>query len=511
MDWGAGLAIILTIIVILSLIGLIVFLLFNGGSLNASCTSQSGCRSGYVCDALVSGGPLCKVGLHQSCSENNSCSNGYFCISGICQLGPEEASGVEGASTIPPSPSTPGPSGGSKELVFSDETMKRILSNPNNLVMMSKFGLNKNKNNNCIAEETPNTNTNTGTNTNTNANGNTNANANTNIVKWGPVSETKTDKPLIDTSPFILDNIVDPRLSIPKQEGQIRLPRYDIPKYDQSLNNPVLLQNTFNVVSNPTTNKTISEDARTGCSQAIDIVSNDDTDSFESLNDSPCILDKGIKMTKSKIEIRCKHDSGKVNEYGVIDVCSYSSNVLFLLDSGNIIKDGPTERGIVIINNVKLEHIESNGGYLYGLSKGSVYRLDSNTYSLKKWRWSLCNWSPIGIRSMSSTLDGKNLFLQNESVGYIYNAGGGGQVKEVRMLGKRRVYGLDLNNYIDFDLNNKTAIIVNLNNRSSDKIEKDVRSGVLTYHNEPIFLRECDTHIYQEIRLVNWIPYYIKI
>ena len=193
----------------------------------------------------------------------------------------------------------------------------------------------------------------------------------------------------------------------------------------------------------------------------------------------------------------------------VVDVCSYSESVVYLMENGDIINELPNGKKMQVKNNVKLDRLEFFAGYLHGVGNGTLYRLDNSAYTTdsKKWTWESCEWSPIGILFTSATFDGNYLWLQTAEVGMLFD-------NEHKVVdeeypndnGKiiKRYYGVDRKNYLRVDEDTCTAV-----SKPDDRPMHGVCGGVLTYHGEVIPITEDMRKKYSHARLVRWKPHFI--
>lgn len=192
---------------------------------------------------------------------------------------------------------------------------------------------------------------------------------------------------------------------------------------------------------------------------------------------------------------------------GVIDVCTYSNATIFLLENGNIISEVryPEKKREIIGNNVKLIRITTYKGYLHGVGEdGRLYTLPNNYFTTKNWEWELTQWGPVDIKHISATHDTLHLWIQTDKMGFIYN--GEGTLEKSIMYGyDKRVYGKDVEHYVDIDREKYIAII----NPGGEQL-KDVYDAAISYHGEIITIKGSDRNIYKGITIVDWKPYYIN-
>jgi hypothetical protein len=192
----------------------------------------------------------------------------------------------------------------------------------------------------------------------------------------------------------------------------------------------------------------------------------------------------------------------------VIDVCSYSTAVIFLLEDGHIICENKTStvKRYRTNNNVKLCRVVSFGGYLYGVGIDEIlYTLPNSHFVTNNWNWLPVDWAPPMIKYICTTHDSSHLWIQTDSVGYLYESPGQIKLKE-KCEGKKRVYGRDHCHYMDIDLSEYTAIIY-----PEEKIVRDVYDAALSFYDEVIAIHPSESEEYRGITIVNWQPYYIRV
>jgi hypothetical protein len=213
------------------------------------------------------------------------------------------------------------------------------------------------------------------------------------------------------------------------------------------------------------------------------------------------------------------------HDESAIDVCGYDNSTYVLFKNGNILRLTPkdqskhpsetTYKSSNISCNILLERILSFGGYLFGVGKGSLYQLDSRTYSTPTWKWNKCLWAPTNITWVSSTLTGSHLWIQcstgkqnNRETCYLYqneNSRTPKQVHQVILVGKKRVYGLDVKSYLEIHLSKHTAIKYPTKNTIDNIV-----TGALTYDGDIIRISESLSDIISDVRIVHWEPHYIS-
>lgn len=241
---------------------------------------------------------------------------------------------------------------------------------------------------------------------------------------------------------------------------------------------------------------------------ALDLRSGTSTDSITSVS-TPFDMKDGVYYCRNDKNHELHDIEGLNNQYSspVIDVCSYSSATVFLLEDGNIICDAkdPVPKRYRTSNNIKLSRITSFKGYLYGIADDhKLYTLPNSSFPTTTWIWNYCDWAPGDIRHISSTHDSSHIWIQTINTGYIYSSPTVPPTKIPYPHGKR-VYGRDIHHYIDIDPIRYTAKIT-----PGDKIVHNVYDGALTYYDEIVAIHPADKSEYRTITIVNWCPYYIR-
>ena len=211
-----------------------------------------------------------------------------------------------------------------------------------------------------------------------------------------------------------------------------------------------------------------------------------------------------------------------LHDYSVKDVCGFDNSIFILLNNGNILQLVPngsyeTQNALLkgdyeitpIENNVRLQQILTFGGYLYGVSKGELYLLDSRTYNSVSWNWDSVSWAPSNISDARTTLIGDHLFLTAEDTGYLYSIEGTTHqnptlVEESDLGGKQRIYGSTPENYLEINPSKNIAI-----KRPDNEKVTNIKIGALTYDGDIIRISPSLATRVKAIRIINWNPYYI--
>lgn len=201
----------------------------------------------------------------------------------------------------------------------------------------------------------------------------------------------------------------------------------------------------------------------------------------------------------------------EIDHSAVIDVCSYSSLTMFLLEDTDLIIEDKEDnnRRRKVKNNIALQRICSFVGYLYGLGLDEkLYTLSNNYLSSNYWIWSKSRSSHLPndtIKHISVTQDDETLWLQTESDGYLYNNDLNKVIKYPALKYIKRVYGRDQNHYLDINTEEHTATVYPQKTKHIN-----VYDAVLSYYDifMPIYMYEKDK--YKRITIVDWDAYYIR-
>lgn len=214
--------------------------------------------------------------------------------------------------------------------------------------------------------------------------------------------------------------------------------------------------------------------------------------------------------------------TGKEN---VLDVCGYSSDIIILYKDGHIMLETEDKKRTRVTNNIHLNRVEHFGGYVYGVSCGSLYKLDGDTYKEREWIWDSCRWSPVGITHISATLGGEHLWIQTQNAGNLYNASGEVVPTEIspsrdtttspREISldsfwskNRRVYGYNKEIYMDINTDEQQAIL----RRGEDDrgvLIRNIYAGAINYDGQVASIRPEQKDRFRDIRIINWKAYYL--
>jgi hypothetical protein len=244
----------------------------------------------------------------------------------------------------------------------------------------------------------------------------------------------------------------------------------------------------------------------------IPTIRNDDTDSDDrfSINSNSTTQDDFSEDEQPEYNDKKFQIRGEVLSGEYIDVCSYSNSIIYVKRDGTIIRKMKmfnTFTEFTITSDIKVEQLAQFNGYLYCSSRGYLYKLDNNSFSSSNWTWISCPWVEPTILFICSTHFGKELWIQNETRGFLYQQNGRLDPVLVQTVditpNKTRVYGNNRDSYLELDFTKHTSVY-----SMTNSITNNVKTGILGYGDEQ-FLVHVSENI-DKVRLVNWKPIYIQ-
>ena len=196
----------------------------------------------------------------------------------------------------------------------------------------------------------------------------------------------------------------------------------------------------------------------------------------------------------------------------VLDLCHFSSYIIYLHEGGyatretiNKEQSANTEK-VPVKMNIKPTSLAKHRGNLYSLQNGRLYMIDISTLTTGIWKWNPCSWSPLNILYMSATTDGKHLYLQTSEYDILYDSSLN-EVSRTQYQGVRRVYGYDLQTYIDIDIDSSTGVY---HAGTKQEILTDLVDAIILHNGKVVSISTADSSLYSRIRLIQWRPWYIK-
>jgi hypothetical protein len=241
----------------------------------------------------------------------------------------------------------------------------------------------------------------------------------------------------------------------------------------------------------------------------FDARSGDSTNDQRKSVSTPCQERNGAYYCRSNKNVM----NGNIDHSPVIDVCSYSNATIFLLQDSNIICEIDDSDHRVkgknrykASNNIPLIKITTFNGYLHGVGTDrKLYMLPNNYFPTTTWIWDVVDWAPINITHISSTHNSSHLWIQTTSSGALYSAPN--IIVDTishNNCNIKRVYGRDIDHYMEIDSVKYTAIV-----HPKGNILSNIYDGALSYYDEVIAIHPSEQKEYRGISIVNWIPYYI--
>lgn len=204
----------------------------------------------------------------------------------------------------------------------------------------------------------------------------------------------------------------------------------------------------------------------------------------------------------------------------ILDVCSYSTYVVFLMEGSSIILKDDSRTLVMKYVGDSLQRLFSFAGYLHGVTTGEcggkVVTLPTSMLSQRLWQWKLCPNYPSPVLHCSSSMDEQYLWLQGHEEGFLYHAGGDGVTLQYRKsVGlKKRCYGKDGTTYIVLDATREEAHVeedtvggVGVTERRIGKTFVGVKDATLGHDGRVYILPKASRWSY--IRMINWRPCYV--
>ena len=103
------------------------------------------------------------------------------------------------------------------------------------------------------------------------------------------------------------------------------------------------------------------------------------------------------------------------------------------------------------------------------------------------------------------TLCGKHLYIQSYSKGSVFNE----KMQRVKKCDTNnciRIYGKDINNYVDCD---DSVNIINVNKNRSKRTIRNTSYGILNSYGKLLKLEDTEYETYKMIKIIKNVPYYI--
>ena len=161
-----------------------------------------------------------------------------------------------------------------------------------------------------------------------------------------------------------------------------------------------------------------------------------------------------VKGTKAEFILPELEDS-------IIDATEYGKNIIALTENGKLIEILPNKNIKAIGSNKHIDSIINFDKDVYATSNGIAYILSSVEKDMANWYH--VPWAPSNITHWSTTLDNKNIWIQDASKGFMYDKMG--NVVRQETCKSFRTYGESANTFVDIDkrkgvgtLNNGTVL-----------------------------------------------------
>jgi hypothetical protein len=193
----------------------------------------------------------------------------------------------------------------------------------------------------------------------------------------------------------------------------------------------------------------------------------------------------------------------------IVDAMGYSTDIFFLLEDGTIIHENKSKNSNdKIASNLAMNRIAVCAGNIYGVANGCLYKLDMNSFYAPPWNWGKIMEGSEPITYMCSTLDEKNLWVQGEVNGVLYNSDLS-IAERANVSGVRRTYGKDSSVYVEVDKTTGECTVVKPTGKSVIGDSKCVYA-CLDYYGELITAKGTESVLPMHgLRVVQWVPFYI--
>jgi hypothetical protein len=433
---GGGLTILLLIVVVILVI---VFVPQSGGREGAFCRQQDQCARGYICSAGI-----CAPGLGAPCS--NMCAMGYECVTvpgtnnKICNAAPMVTTSFPvGNTTV-------------------NQVTKATAAGVNQKVIAERY-LNRE-----------------------------------NLPQGLPPRSVRTAR-TANNSAFV----VTATNGGTQQSNALYANSYTAPKSAtyaepmfKHLVRPLELKSDSSASENPSSYYS-SDD----CAKSLSIYSGD------SYNESSCSPSpyNGKPMTCNKSPI---HYKGKVINFKdtkfetqQVDIIYYSDKYIVLLRNGNFICENKSSKSVSqTLSSIPMTRIVVFNGYIYGLSNGTLFKLDMTSFLSPVWRWNKIPDMVQNVWYISTTLNMEYLWVQTaDNRGYLFDCKFEIIEEADVMEGTYRVYGMNKSNYIIVDTTARTAT-----SYPAQYVIPNVSDAALAHDNQVVTCEDPN----RLVRIVNW-------
>lgn len=498
-----ALAIVIVVLVIIIIIVVIAVIVSNGStesSSDNSCSNNSDCKSGYVCVNTGNSGGTCKAGTGTSCSSDSDCATNLVCLNNVCSAKPppptrKEVSTINtnkkrvswaktqlSSAVLPPPPSPVVEQTIVEQMAAQNAEVPKVIE-----PIQPQITLAVTPPQSCTPL--------------------------TNDVKSAttPVTSHSERKPTIRP---IMNKTVEIDSVTPLTDFRV-VTGHGIASTTANSRSVVIQRTPQGIQQRSRTNQApdvtpiddeINSDG-TRSDAPFDVRSGASTPDSTRVGhvSTPCEERDGVFYCRSN---KASALDGNIDHSPVINVCSYSNATVFLLMNGNAICEvdsGTAKKRYRATNSVTLQQMTSYDGYLYGVSSDhKLYTLPNSHFTNTNWIWNLVDWAPDNVIHISSTHDASHLWIQTDTHGYLYGSSGS-LISKISYIGMRRVYGRNVNHYLDIDDNKYTATIY-----PGNTIVNNIVDAALSYYDEVVAIHPSEATEYRGVTIVNWKPYYIR-
>lgn len=223
--------------------------------------------------------------------------------------------------------------------------------------------------------------------------------------------------------------------------------------------------------------------------------------------DLPFDVESGASTEESECQIpeKIEHTQNYNNLLNVVDCCNYSEEALFLNKDGIIISFKFKNYRVINCNRY-LIHIFTFNDDLYGIDKyNKIYMLSLKYYDSCYWAFYPVKWAPKNVIHFSTTLDDKYLWLQTPKKCYLIDC----DYKKIKYnnIKYKRVYGKNKHTYLDINIKKQLCHVI-INTKKVETLH-EIHAGIIDHANNVILITIQDCNLYNNIRLIDYNPYYI--
>ena len=196
------------------------------------------------------------------------------------------------------------------------------------------------------------------------------------------------------------------------------------------------------------------------------------------------------------------------NDVEIVDIVNMNQDIYLVTSNGSILYDNG--RSVTEIqSDLAVDRLHVFGNWLYAVSDGCLYYLDTDTVNSRPWYWQEVKWAPTDISHSSVTNDGNWIWLQSHTSGNLYQFVGHSTRPKLREktsinIGTIRNYGNDNANYLEINTLTQTGT-----QYPSTRPINDIVDGVILEDGSVRTITTNDVDL-KSVLNVNMMDYYIS-